>query len=305
MVMKYSVTSVILPDLDLVETCQLLQKLGYDGLELRVRYTRPDAVGKGYSYWGEHKTDLSPANLAERAGEVARIAADHGIEIAAIASNLRANEYEEIARLADGVARLGVIPMRLGAPRGYDRTVPYQTLYEEAVEAYGEALDVLRPYGLKTLIEIHGGTIMVSASLAYRIAAEFSPDEMGVIYDMNNMAKDGFETSRIGMELLGPYLAHCHAGGWRPVEAGRSRSGYRVTQRGLRVSQRGGREEEQRGPAASLFLSFSLCVSVASVNLCVDASVTYSLLTGGYYDERNATHPGDHRRPQVPLVRLL
>ncbi len=90
--MKYSVTSVILPDLDLMETCQLLHKLGYDGLELRVRYTRPAAIGKGYSYWGAHKTDLSPANLAQRADEVARIAADHEIEVAAIASALRANE---------------------------------------------------------------------------------------------------------------------------------------------------------------------------------------------------------------------
>jgi sugar phosphate isomerase/epimerase len=223
--MKYSVTSVILPDLDLVETCQLLRKLGYDGLELRVRYTRPEAIGKGYSYWGAHRTDLSPANLAQRADEVAQVAADHGIEIAAIASALRADDYEEIARLADGVARLGKIPLRLGAPRGYDRTVPYQALYEEAVEAYGKALEILRPYGLKTLIEIHGGTIMVSASLAYRIASNFSPDEMGVIYDMNNMAKDGFETSRIGLELLGPYVAHCHAGGWRPVEQGRREDG--------------------------------------------------------------------------------
>ena len=45
--MKYSVTSVILPDLDLTETCELLKELGYDGLELRVRYTRPGAIGKG------------------------------------------------------------------------------------------------------------------------------------------------------------------------------------------------------------------------------------------------------------------
>ena len=74
--MKLSVTSVILPDLDLVETCGLLQKLGYDGLELRVRYTPPSAVGKGYSNWGEHKTDISPANLANRADEVTGIAAD-------------------------------------------------------------------------------------------------------------------------------------------------------------------------------------------------------------------------------------
>ncbi len=234
--MKYSVTSVILPDLDIVETCQLLQKLGCDGVEWRVRYTRPEAIGKGYSYWGEHKTDLSPANLIQKADEVARITADHGLTIPAIAADLRADEYEDIKRLADGVVRMGQIPIRLGAPRGYDPvylgaprhydyTVSYPDLYEEAVEAYGKAIEIFKPYGLKTIIEIHGGTIMVSASLAYRIARNFSPAEMGVIYDVNNMAKEGFETFRIGLELLGAYLQHCHASGWRPVEKGRREDG--------------------------------------------------------------------------------
>ena len=223
--MKYSVTSVILPDLDVVETCKLLQDLGCDGVEWRVRYTRPEAIGKGYSYWGEHKTDLSPANLAQKADEVARITADHGLKIAAIASDLRTTEVEEIKRLADGVARMGKIPIRLGAPRGFDRTVPYQVLYEEAVEAYGRAVEILKSFGLRTIIEIHGGTIMVSASLAYRIASNFTPEEMGVIYDVNNMAKDGFETFRIGLELLGRYVQHCHAGGWQPVAQARGEDG--------------------------------------------------------------------------------
>ncbi|MBN2309068.1 MAG: sugar phosphate isomerase/epimerase [Candidatus Hydrogenedentes bacterium] len=215
--MKYSVTSVILPDLDVPETCQLLQELGYDGIEWRVRYTKPEAVGKGYAFWGEHKTGLSPANIAEKADEVARITADHGLAIACIAANLRCDELDDVKRLADGVARMGDVPIRLGAPKGYDRTVPYPVLYEQAVEAYAKALEVLKPYGLRAIIEIHGGTIMVSASLAYRIVSNFSPSEIGVIYDVNNMAKDGFETFRIGMELLGDYLQHCHAGGWRPV----------------------------------------------------------------------------------------
>ncbi len=214
--MKYSVTSVSLPDLDVRETCALLQRLGYDGVEWRVRSTSDEARQRGYSFWGAHKTDLSPANLVQRADEVARITADHGLRIAGIASNLRADEVEELKRLADGVARLGVVPIRLGAPRGYDRATPYPMLYEQAVAAYARAVEILRPYGLRILIEIHGGTIMVSASLAHRIASHFSPGEMGVIYDVNNMARDGFETFRLGMELLGPYLQHCHAGGWRP-----------------------------------------------------------------------------------------
>ena len=223
--MKYSVTSVILPDLDVVETCRLLQELGYEGVEWRVRYTPPDAIGKGYSFWGEHKSDLSPANLAEKAAEVAHITADHGLAVPAIAASLRSDELDDIKRLADGVARMGTIPIRIGACCRYDRTANYHELYEEAVSSYAQAIEVLKPYGLKAFIEIHGGTIMVSASLAYRIASNFSPDEMGVIYDVNNMTLDGFETFRIGLELLGDYLQHCHAGGWRPVEKGRREDG--------------------------------------------------------------------------------
>jgi sugar phosphate isomerase/epimerase len=223
--MKFSVTSVILPDLDVAETCALLQELGYDGVEWRVRYTPESAVGKGYGFWGEHKSDLSPANLAARAEEVLRITSDHGLAIPAIAANLRADELDDLRRLADGVAKLGRVPIRLGAPRWYDRSAPYAEYYGEAVAAYAKAIEVLRPYGLGILIEIHGNTIMVSASLARRIASNFSPSEIGVIYDVNNMAQDGFETFRIGMELLGPYLQHCHAGGWRPVEKGRRPDG--------------------------------------------------------------------------------
>ncbi|HOZ50172.1 MAG TPA: TIM barrel protein, partial [Candidatus Hydrogenedentes bacterium] len=223
--MKYSVTSVILPELDVAETCVLLADLGYAGVEWRVRHTPTDAIGKGYSFWGEHKTDLSPANLVEKADEVARITADHGLAIAGIAANLRADELDDIKKLADGVAIMGSIPIRIGAPWRYDRTVNYNELYEGTVAAYAKVIELLKPYGLKTIIEIHGGTIMVSASLAHRIASNFSPDEMGVIYDVNNMAMDGFETFRIGLELLGDYLAHVHAGGWRPVEKGRRDDG--------------------------------------------------------------------------------
>jgi len=223
--MKYSVTSVIMPDLDVVETCRLLQELGYDGVEWRVRYTKPEEAKKDFSMWGRHKTDLSPDNIAKKAEEVLRITTDHGLAIVGIASNMRADDLEQVERVAEGAARLGNVPIRVGAPRGYDRSTPYPDLYKEAVGAFIEVTEHVKPYGIKVLIEIHGGTIMPSASTAHRIASNFLPKEMGVIYDVNNMAKDGFETFRIGLELLGPYLAHCHAGGWRPIEKGRREDG--------------------------------------------------------------------------------
>ncbi len=224
--MKLSVTSVALPDLDLVETCTLLSELGYDGVEWRVRYTPEEKKNGGYdSPWGAHKSDLSPANLASKADEVKRITADAGLGIAGIASNLRADELEDIKLLSEGVAKLGEVPVRIGAPRRYDRTVPYPELFEEAVEAYGRAIEITKGSGLKMLVEIHGGTIFVSTSLAHRLVSHFSPKDIGVIYDVNNMAKDGFETFRIGLELLGPYLAHSHAGGCKPVSGDTDKNG--------------------------------------------------------------------------------
>ncbi len=221
--MKFSVTSVVLPDLEVIETCRLLRRLGFEGVEWRVRYAPADA--RGYSMWGAHKSDLSPDNIGKRAAEVRRITEDHGLAMPIIASNVRADELETIRKLAEGAALLGNVPVRVGAPCGYDRSRPYEALYDEAVEAYGRALEVLKAAGQSAIIEIHGGTIMVSASLAWRIVSRFDPRDIGVIYDVNNMAKDGCETFRMGLELLGPYLKHCHAGGWRPVAGERRPDG--------------------------------------------------------------------------------
>ena len=223
--MRLSVTSVILPDLDVAETCRLLKSLGYDGVEWRVRYTPPEAANGGYTFWGDHKTALTPENLARRADEVLRITEDYGLEIPCLASNLRSREIDDVKRLAEGAAALGGVPIRLQACEGYDRSANYNEVYARAVDSFATALDVVRPFGVKVFVEMHERTLMVSASLAYRLVSNFAADEIGVIYDVNNMAKDGFETFRLAMELLGPYLQHCHAGGWRPCPGSRREDG--------------------------------------------------------------------------------
>ena len=92
--MRYSATSVMLPDLDIVEQAALLQRLGYDGIEWRVRRVSEGARGKGFSPWGEHKNDLTPENFAAQAGTMKKVAADHGLAIAGIASAPEADDLE-------------------------------------------------------------------------------------------------------------------------------------------------------------------------------------------------------------------
>ncbi|MCW8133135.1 MAG: sugar phosphate isomerase/epimerase [Planctomycetota bacterium] len=236
--MHFSVTTVMIPEHDQAETVALLQRLGYQGVEWRARRIPDSARSQPYSFWGNHKNDLTPERFLKDARTIRKLCDDHGLKLVALAPQARADQLDEVKLLADGAAEAMFcgpsgsamvsaqpILVRIGAPRGYDGTVPYPTLYQEAVEAYGKALEITRERHVKTIVEIHGGTIMVSASLAYRIVSNFDPKDIGVIYDVNNMAKDGYETSKMALELLGPYLAHVHLGGQRPVPGDRDAGG--------------------------------------------------------------------------------
>lgn len=223
--MRYSATSVMLPQLTLEEQAGLLQRLGYDGIEWRVRRVSEEARGKGFSEWGAHKNDLTPENFLSTAERMKRVAADHGLAIAGLASNAPATDFEQLRLLAEGAAACGAPLIRVGCPRGYDGTEDYNLLYEEAVEAYGKALEVVSRHGVKAALEIHGGTIHPSVSLAHRIVSNWEPPRVCVIYDPNNMVVDGYETTEVALELLGPYLGHVHVGGHKPVAKSRDETG--------------------------------------------------------------------------------
>ena len=214
--MKISATTVMLPQFDLVQTCALLQRLGFDGVEWRVRRLAAGQENAEPSPWGRHLSDLSPENILSRADEVRKVCADHGLAIAGFASAVSATDHEQIRLLAEGAQAVGCPAIRISCPRGYNGTVNYHELYAESVDAYAGALEITRKFGVKALLEMHGGTIHPSASLAYRIVSNFDARDFGVIYDPQNMVKDGYETTQMAIEMLGDYLAHLHVGSHRP-----------------------------------------------------------------------------------------
>lgn len=217
--MKYSATTVALPELTMLEQARLLQRLGFDGVELRVRRVADAQRALPPSIWGFHRNDITPENFKARAGEIAAILKDHGLAMAGIASAVSCLDLEQVKLLLDGCVAVSAPFFRVGAAAGYDGRRPYREIYEETVAGYARVLDLTRGSGVKILLEIHGGTIHPSASLALRIVGQFDPALTGVIFDPQNMVSDGFETTGIAMEQLGPYIAHCHVGGHRP-EAG-------------------------------------------------------------------------------------
>ncbi len=223
--MRLSLTTVALPHLALEELFEFASRLGYDGVELRVRRIPEAALGQPYSFWGNHRCDLSPDNFVQTAPRIRQLCADHGLAIPALASNATAADLDDIRRLAEGAALCGCPLVRIGAPRRYDGSVPYREVYAEAVDAFGRALEVVRSFGVRGLLEIHGGTITVSAGLAFRLVSNFPPEAIGVIYDVQNMVREGYEGARLGLDVLGPYLAHVHCGGHAPQPGERDAQG--------------------------------------------------------------------------------
>lgn len=226
--MKYSVTTVCLPALDMAQQAQLLQKLGFDGVELRVRRVSDEHRAKAEpSSWGYHVNDVTPENFEQKAPSIRQILSDHGLSLAGLATNMSCLDLEQFKPALAGAVAAGAPFIRLGAAAGFTgkEHENYWSIYGETVAGYARCLELSKGSGVKLLMEMHGGTIHPSASLAYRVLSQFSPADVGVIYDPQNMVKDGYETPALALQLLGDYLAHCHFGAHRPVAGEKDASG--------------------------------------------------------------------------------
>ena len=227
--MELCCTSVMLPHWTLDETFDRLAECGYDALELRCRYNPVDAAAEP-SFWGRHLTDVSPDSIVDRAGQIRAAAARTGIRVAALAPSVLVGQDKEIDKLFRGAVAIdphGPPMVRVGAPR-HDRARPYMPQFLAARSAYAALVERAREFGVKVLYEIHVGTVAISCSRALELLSDLDPRYIGAIYDIPNMVRVGLEDSRMGMECLGPYLAHCHIGNGAPAPTERDATGQQL-----------------------------------------------------------------------------
>ena len=224
--MKLACTSVMLPRWNLDETFDKLAAYGYSGIELRCRYN-PDDPNATPSFWGRHLSDISPDNIIDKAPEIRAAAARSAINVIAIAPKCLLGEDEHIEKIFKGAIAIDPNdpPMiRLGA-LAHDRTQAYMPQFLAARSGLARWSEIARQYGIKLLYEIHVGTVAVTCSRAAELLRDLDPQCIGAIYDIPNMLRVGLEDTRMGMEILGPYLAHCHIGNGIPRTDGRGPTG--------------------------------------------------------------------------------
>lgn len=219
--MKLGVFTVMLPDLTPEEAATELRAAGYGGVEWRVTTAPAARRNEAPSFWGNNRCTLEPT--PEDAARGARLARDAGLELVGLTTYLQVGELDATENALHLAKLAGAPHIRVGSgspEEGYHAAFGRATAYLREVER------LARHYGVKALVETHHKTITPSASLAHRLVSPFNPEHVGVLYDPGNLVFEGFEDYRMGLELLGPHLAHVHLknarlvrgenGVWRP-----------------------------------------------------------------------------------------
>jgi sugar phosphate isomerase/epimerase len=209
MAWKYSVFTVMCPELDLEKTAALAASLGFDGLEWRVTKKPPEPIEKT-NYWSGNRSTVDVGNIDADLKRAKAIADRHGLAMPVLGTYMACSDLATVEAVMRAANSVGSVKMRVGPPR-YDGKQPYPVLYEQTIRDYGKVAALARKYKVQACIEMHMGNITPSAGLAHRLVSNFDPAEIGVIFDPGNMVVEGMENFKMGLELLGPYLSHVHA----------------------------------------------------------------------------------------------
>ena len=159
------------------------------------------ARDRGYS--GVFWSIRSEAELAV----VRAAAAESNLTITCLEVDLKSTETVDAASAVELAASVGARAIGV-------RAAPMRSSYEDALERTlrmcAACVDAAAPRGVKVLVQQHWGTLAASASQLRRIIQQFDPANLGCVYDAGSMTIEGYEDYRVGLEILGNYVADVH-----------------------------------------------------------------------------------------------
>lgn len=205
--MQFAVFTVSTPTYTPEEAITKLKEIGYDGIEWRVVDAAPYDGPPGF--WQGNRCTLPLTGLIDDAARIRQLTDAAGLGVPAIASYVKCDDPAAADLAMRGAVALGVTQLRIQVP-GYSADQPFQSLWDTAREQYKAIAQLADEHDVRALIELHHRTICPSASSARLFLDGFDPEHVGVIHDAGNMVHEGFENYRLGLEILGPYLAHIH-----------------------------------------------------------------------------------------------
>jgi sugar phosphate isomerase/epimerase len=203
--MRFSVFTAATPEWTPAEVAQLLAAQGWDGVEWRVT-DQDDAEEPGY--WAGNRATWPLTGLEESIPEILRVTNEAGLDFSAVGGYAQASDHENVERMLAATAALGAGQVRVTLPK-----LPvgdYRATFAETRADLEWAVERAAAHGVKVLVELHHGTIVSSASAAYRLIEGLDAERIGVIHDIGNLVHEGFEDLGAAFQILGEYLAHVH-----------------------------------------------------------------------------------------------
>lgn len=204
--MRYAVFSVSLPEYTPEQAVQELRDAGYDGVEWRVVDQQP-ATQPGF--WVGNRCTWPLSSFPEDAPRIRKLTQDAGLAMPSLGTYANSSDMQSVERAIVGAAKLGVAQLRINVPP-YNTKDSYIAMRDQALDQYANVAALAKQYGVRALVEIHHNSLLPSASAAAAFLSHFDPQHVGAIHDAGNMVYEGHEQYRMGLEVLGPYLAHVH-----------------------------------------------------------------------------------------------
>jgi sugar phosphate isomerase/epimerase len=222
---RFSVFTVSLPEYTPEQAVACLATWGFDGIEWRVT-DQPDApAGTAPGFWFANRCTVPLITFPSAASALRALAAGAGLAVPNVGTYVSGDDLRSVEHAMRGASALGAPSLRVTMPN-YDGTQPYVEVRDRARRQFADVAALAREHGVRALVELHMGTIVPSASAAVAFLDGLDPQAVGVIHDAGNMVFEGHEHYRMGLELLGPLLAHVHLKNaqWTAVRARRDGS---------------------------------------------------------------------------------
>jgi sugar phosphate isomerase/epimerase len=213
--MKFAVFTASLPEWTPEEAVAELAAQGWDGIEWRVVDQEPSPDGTP-GFWKGNLCTLPFSTFEQDAPRIRELTESAGLGMPSIGPYARCDDLAAVESLMRGAVALGVPQLRV--PLGMlEPGEGYRETFEQRRKEYAAVADLARSYGVKALIELHHNTLISSASAAARFVDGFDPQAVGVIHDIGNMLREGYERELWSLEILGEHLAHVHVKNAVPV----------------------------------------------------------------------------------------
>lgn len=210
--MKFAVFTASLPEWTPEEAVTELAAQGWDGVEWRVVDQKPPTGASGF--WSGNKCTWPQSSFLEDVPRIKEITAAAGLGMPSIGAYATSDQVEEVSKLMQGAAQLGIKQMRVPVGRP-DKD--YNATFEQRRSEYRAIEELAKQLGVKALIELHHQSTVSSASAAARFVEGFDPAYVGVIHDIGNMLQEGYEFDLWSLQILGEHLAHVHVKNAAPV----------------------------------------------------------------------------------------